>query len=150
MRDDEDSMIGLHDFTGTWRLARRIVEDDGQVARLTGTARFEPLGQGALMLREKGTLHLPGQGGFAATRCYAWWPGQGGVIEVRFDDGRPFHSFDPNTADSAATHWCAPDTYAVRYDFSRWPEWSARWRVDGPRKGYTMYSRYLMQATAGA
>ena len=148
-------MIALHDFIGTWQLARRIVEDAGRQARFEGTARFARMdgaagAAGALLLHEEGTLYLPGQDGLHATRRFTWWPGRDGRVEVRFDDGRPFHVFDPNRAECTDRHWCDPDTYVVRYDFSRWPEWSARWRVDGPRKGYTMHSRYLIHAPAGA
>ena len=52
-------------------------------------------------------------------------------------------AFAGGAGDSGDRHWCDPDSYAVRYDFSRWPEWSARWRVEGPHKAYIMYSRYV-------
>ncbi|MDR9484043.1 MULTISPECIES: DUF6314 family protein [Sediminimonas] len=136
-------MIALSDFIGEWRLTRRIVHDSGQEARFCGQARFKAQADGALLLCEVGTLHVPGQGEFAATRRYLWRPGNAGTIDVQFDDGRPFHRFDPNAGDSGDRHWCDPDSYAVRYDFSHWPEWSARWRVEGPHKAYIMYSRYV-------
>ncbi len=136
-------MIALSDFTGVWQLTRRIIHDGGQQARFDGVATFEPLKADALLLREEGLLRLPGQGGFAANRSYRWGLSGDGAIEVFFDDGRPFHEFDPNADACGDRHWCDPDLYAVRYDFSLWPEWSSRWRVDGPHKGYTMFSTYV-------
>ena len=151
-------MIALSDFKGAWRLTRRIIHDGGQQARFDGVATFEPLdagadagaGAGALLLREEGLLRLAGQGGFAANRCYRWGPSEEGAIAVSFDDGRPFHEFDPNAGACGDRHWCDPDLYAVRYDFSHWPRWSSRWRVDGPRKSYTMFSTYVRDDRAGA
>ena len=62
-------------------------------------------------------------------------------IAVFFEDGRPFHWF--SDAQSAASHDCPPDLYAVSYGFGDWPEsWSARWQVSGPRKDYRMESLY--------
>jgi hypothetical protein len=73
-----------------------------------------------------------------AERVYLW-RASGAGIEVLFDDGRPFHRID----DSAeAAHWCDPDQYDVTYEFGRWPKWSSRWRVLGPRKDYVMVSNY--------
>ena len=74
-----------------------------------------------------------------AERRYLWHT-EGAEIVVRFADERPFHRFSP--AAPAASHWCAPDTYRVRYDFAHWPLWQAQWDVTGPRKDYLMISRY--------
>ena len=59
---------------------------------------------------------------------------------VDYADGRPFHEFDP--ARPRAAHWCDPDDYRVRYDFTRWPLWRAEWEVRGPRKDYLMMTDY--------
>ena len=77
-----------------------------------------------------------------ATRRYLWRAGGAGAIDVLFEDGRFFHSFDPDAPTPAAPHDCPPDTYRVRYDFTGWPEWQAEWRVTGPDKDYTMLSRF--------
>ena len=71
----------------------------------------------------------------AASRDYQWRDGGGGVIEVRFSDGRFFHRFLPEEPAPADVHLCDPDTYRVRYDFARWPLWRAEWRVTGPAQG---------------
>ena len=141
-------MIGLKDFEGRWRIARRITDALGKDATFAGTAVFSPAGAD-LILHEAGRLELSGQGGFQAERRYLW-RAQGALIEVLFDDGRPFHRFDPAGAVAEAGHWCDPDTYDVRYDFGRWPRWSAEWRVTGPRKDYVMQSVYTPDGATDA
>ena len=109
-------------------------------------ARFTRDADG-LVYSESGTLHLPGQPEMHAERRYLW-RGAGSLIEVLFDDGRPFHVFDPAEPRPGADHWCDPDSYSVRYDFTSWPDWSAEWQVIGPRKGYSMYSAYRRDASS--
>ena len=133
-------MLGLADFEGQWRLERQIADALGPDAVFTGTARFSPDGAG-LLLEEAGRLELTGQGGFQAERRYLWRQ-EGVGIAVLFEDGRDFHSFDPANGVAMAEHWCDPDTYRVRYDFTDWPVWHAEWRVTGPRKDYVMRSVY--------
>lgn len=129
----------LNDFIGKWRLDR-VIEDRlaSQRGRFEGHARFTLLGQ-ALKYREEGQLRLGSGPAMAAFRDYVWRD-EGGRIAVDYGDGRVFHSFDP--AEPVARHICTPDDYRVRYDFSRWPDWQAEWTVSGPRKDYTMISRY--------
>ena len=141
---DRAAAPGLKDFAGRWRLDRRI--DDrlsGQVLTLAGEARFVPDDTG-LICHESGILHRPGARPMQAERRYLWREDPAGGIAVFFADGRPFHRFDPSGGGAGveASHWCDPDDYRVRYDFSAWPVWTARWRVDGPRKSYGMQSRY--------
>jgi hypothetical protein len=61
---------------------------------------------------------------------------------VYFADGTFFHRFALSPQPEAA-HFCAPDQYDVTYNFTDWPHWSSTWRVKGPRKDYTMQSRYI-------
>ncbi|MCB2117367.1 MAG: trigger factor [Rhodobacteraceae bacterium] len=129
----------LGEFEGEWTVARRIVDRLGPEARFEGVARFSRAGTG-LLYREEGELFVGGGQGFHAERSYFWHPGEGGRIAVDFGDGRAFHDFDP--AEPAGRHHCGDDDYAVRYDFSHWPEWRAEWVVKGPRKDYTLTSRY--------
>ncbi len=129
----------LADFAGLWRVARDITDHRaGLTGRFTGTAILTPGGPG-LRYREEGSLAFGAAAPVRAERSYLWSE-RGGRIAVCFADGRPFHDFDP--ADAAALHFCAPDHYAVRYDFARWPDWGAEWRVTGPRKDYIMLTRY--------
>ncbi len=130
----------LEDFAGSWCITRRI--DDhraGSVLHFEGDAQFTPSG-GGLDYAETGMLRGLGTAPIQATRRYRWEP-RGAAIAVFFEDGRQFHEFSPAERPIAA-HWCDPDSYRVRYDFSAWPVWSCRWSVDGPRKNYTMQSRY--------
>ncbi len=128
----------LQDFLGHWRLSRQIVPAEGAPARFAGQAVFTPAGAG-LCYHETGLLHLEHGPPMQAGRRYLWHA-EGGEIVVRFADERPFHRFCPTAPQ--ASHFCAPDTYRVAYDFAHWPLWLARWQVKGPRKDYEMISRY--------
>lgn len=134
--------LQLGDFAGVWALSREISQSDGKTARFEGEALFTP-GADGLCYDEKGTLQIAGAAPMQAERRYLW-RASGERIAVFFADGRPFHSFgltDTN-ADTTAAHWCDPDDYRVRYDFTGWPVWRADWRVKGPRKDYRMTSLY--------
>lgn len=131
--------VTLADFEGAWVLERRIVHEDALDAQFRGSARFRPEG-GGLLYEEKGILKVAGQRPVSAQQRYFWREGQGGVIEVLFDDGHAFHMIDP--ARPQDTHWCDPDSYEVSYEFGHWPDWIAVWNVRGPRKAYRMVSTY--------
>lgn len=125
-------------FRGLWRIGRLVIDREGRVSAVFhGTCRFEPDGEG-LECREAGVLRQAGRR-FPAGRVTLWrFPGAGHV-EVRFADGRPFHSF---TADEpAAVHLCGADRYEVAYDFGV-ATWLSRWAVRGPGKDYVMTTRY--------
>lgn len=129
----------LYDFIGDWAIDR-VIEDrlSGQEGRFEGHARFVVDGD-VLRYREEGLLSLGGGPPMMAVREYLWRDADE-RIAVDYGDGRVFHDFDP--ADPAAHHACDPDDYRVRYDFGGWPDWQAEWTVKGPRKDYTMTSRY--------
>ena len=129
----------LNAFEGHWTISRQIEDRRaGAGGQLVGTARFTAVTSG-LRYDEEGQLNLPGAAPMTARRRYFWQQGRAG-IDVSFDDMRPFHSIG---GQGRATHWCDPDSYIVRYDFSAWPDaWSAEWQVSGPRKNYTMRTLY--------
>ena len=132
----------LMDFEGAWVLERRILHEDAPDAEFRGSARFHPDGDG-LLYEERGLMKIDGHRPVSAQRRYLWREGQGGMIEVLFDDGRAFHSILPGAMDEAqASHWCDPDMYEVHYRFGQWPDWIATWKVRGPRKSYRMVSTY--------
>ena len=138
---ERQSVPVLADFCGRWCLVRRITDQLlGMEGRFEGEAWFEPTDDGAYFYREAGQLRFGTGVPFVATRRYLW-RSEAGRFVVYYEDGRPFHSFDP--AEPAARHICTPDDYRVRYDFARWPDWQAEWTVSGPRKDYTMVSRYF-------
>ncbi len=135
-------MPDLSDFEGAWALSR-VIEDrlTGAEGRLTGQAQFLPRHAGGLDYVEEGELSYGGQPPMAATRRYIWLPAPDGVA-VQFEDGRAFHMIEGDRLMPDANHHCDPDLYHVSYDFTRWPDWQAIWRVVGPRKDYRMLSSY--------
>ncbi len=135
-------MLTLADFTGrAWLVMREIHDRRGGVTgEFRGTARFQPDG-GGLLYRETGRLRMGDGPGLSAQRRYLWFQA-GDRIEVRFEDGRQFHSFRPEGRAPGTDHPCGDDLYGVTYDFSAWPNWSAEWAVNGPAKDYRMVSRY--------
>ena len=136
-------MLRPDDFLGEWDLRRTIADQlQGQEGRLTGTARFEPIGNTQLTYSEQGRLRLGAGPEMVASRQYSWsFLGDG--VDVTFDDGRPFHRFIPNGHAAGTDHPCGDDYYTVRYDFTAWPLWEAVWTVKGPRKNYVSHSVYL-------
>ena len=130
----------LRDFAGRWQLRRRI--EDALASELLageGTVDLRPAPGGGLIYDEEIRLAAPGRPALRGTRRYLWQPVPGGIAVV-FEDGRPFHRIALGAAEAEDRHDCAPDLYRVRYDFSGWPIWSARWEVAGPRKSYVMAS----------
>ena len=130
----------LQDFVGHWHLSRRIENALGPDGSLTGTAILQPR-SGGLAYHEQGALRLGEAPPLAASRRYLW-QARSDKIEVRFEDGRAFHAFDPAALLSAARHDCPPDLYLLYYDFSHWPNWRSSVKVSGPRKSYQMVTHY--------
>lgn len=125
-------------FRGRWQMVR-IIENipEGVIGEFWGEAVFEPDGQG-LACREVGVLRFRGAD-YHAERASLWRFPDGGRVEVRYADGRPFHDFA--TVDPIAEHACGEDHYRVAYDFGR-DSWTSRWEVTGPLKDYQMSTRY--------
>lgn len=135
-------MLGRSDFLGRWRLSRQIADSHAdQQGTLTGTATMRADGTHGLIYDEVGTFQL-GQGApMQATRRYLWTFGASEVT-VTFANGDAFHSFVPVGQSAGSDHLCGADMYKVRYDFTAWPNWSARWAVQGPAKDYVMLTNY--------
>lgn len=125
-------------FAGRWQMVR-IIENvpEGVIGEFWGEARFEPDGAG-LTCRESGVLRFRGAD-YHAERVSLWRFGDGGRIEVRYADGRPFHDFVLD--DPQALHDCGDDSYRVSYVFEG-SDWVSRWEVRGPAKDYIMTTRY--------
>jgi Family of unknown function (DUF6314) len=130
------------DFVGTWQVGR-VISDRlaGQTGRFDGQVVLSPRGGDGLNYVETGFLRLGNGPALTATRRYMW-VFQPGLVQVSFDDGRPFHSFTPGVDGAGTDHLCAADFYRVTYGFAGWPVWTAQWQVSGPRKDYTLDSRY--------
>ncbi|MBT8410431.1 MAG: hypothetical protein KJP02_01365 [Octadecabacter sp.] len=138
MRQAED----LSEWLGAYRVARQI--DDyraGQVATFEGTAEISASARGAIY-REAGQLQMAQGAAFRAERVYLWAV-QGPRIAVFFEDGRPFHDFDPRAGGATTEHLCGQDWYRGGYNVSGWPDWQVTWEVTGPRKDYRSVTRYL-------
>ena len=130
--------LKLKDFTGClWVISRQIM-DYSQDANLTFTGRCEVLDG---WYNETGQMVFSDGNSFSSTRRYRWKACTSGV-DVHFDDGRFFHQIDLSTNSPTATHFCDPDDYAVSYDFTHWPVWTAIWKVRGTRKNYEIHSCY--------
>ena len=125
----------LQDFVGSWRVLRDIAHADGTHAVFEGHATFAPETDG-LDYAETGLLRIAGGPALSAAQRYRW----DADLNVYFEDGRFFHTVPPRGGDTA--HWCDPDQYDGRYAFEEWPRFTVQWRVVGPRKDYTMTTRY--------
>jgi len=136
--------VKLTEFEGTWRITRQIKDHRlSRLGQLTGTAVFTP-GPDGMIYTETGTLRFPGQPDLSAKQSYLW--SESGLnIQVKFSDGREFHSIDLTTQTPNAHHHCPPDDYRVTYDFTDWPNWSSRWIVSGPSKDYAMTTLFTHQ-----
>ena len=135
------SPSGVAAFAGRWILNRDIRHVDGLTGRFEGVAEILPAGPGLYSYEERGTLTLGLSEPLHATRRDLWRAAEG-AIDISFGDGRPFHRVDLGGLRPETVHICPPDRYAVAYDFTAWPEWTATWRVEGPRKDYVLTSHY--------
>ena len=134
----------LRDFLGTYQVSRTIEDHrSGQQSTFEGQATLTPDGQGAAY-REVGRLVMNDQS-FEAERRYTWHE-QGGRICVLFEDGTPFHDFDPVRGGQATEHLCGEDMYRGGYAFDEWTCWSLTWDVVGPRKDYRSTTWYVRRA----
>lgn len=124
----------LSPFQTCWTLTR-VVRETGRVSHFTGTATLDADG----VFREEGRWTQGPYAGLSAARRYLWRPG----IEVLFEDGRPFHRFDPALRDQQVHHWCDPDRYDGRYLLDLPGRFTVEWRVRGPRKDYLSETLYL-------
>ncbi len=134
----------ISDFVGEWQV-QRVIRDAkaGQIVHAEGLACLVPADDG-LTYDETVTLRLPGQNDMTGTRRYLWRKSEDGIA-VHFDDGRFFHSLTLGGVQASDHHDCPPDSYDAAYDFSRWPVWSVRWTVTGPRKSYEMETEYRLR-----
>ena len=128
----------IAEFEGVWALEKEIEDRLGEPASFRGAADVRR-DAGAWRYEERGEMRLGSGETLAAERVYLWVQAAKGVA-IAFADGRPFHEMP--FAGGAAEHDCPPDLYRVRYDFSAWPDWTAIWEVQGPRKDYLMTAQY--------
>lgn len=119
--------------------------DDG--SSLIGRAFFKRQEAETLAYHEQGWLRLANGEGFEAFRRYIFRRTPGGFT-VLFAETPPrlFHtillSAGPDGLTGEAGHDCAPDQYESRYVFRASGRFTVRHVVHGPRKDYTMTTRY--------
>lgn len=126
-------------FRGTWQMVR-IIEDarEGVIGEFWGECSFTPEAEG-LACAEAGVLRFRGEDYHAERKSLWRFPGPG-LVEVDYEDGRPFHAF--SIASPRAEHVCGEDTYSVEYRFD--PDaWISVWKVEGPNKAYQMTTRFV-------
>ena len=133
----------FHSLVGAWDFERVV---SGQGA-MTGRAVFSPEGPDLMHYREDGVLTLDHGGRFDFFRDYDYrLSGEG--IAVAFTDGRPFHRllFDPAAEGyprrATAGHACEADLYRGIYCFEGPDRYAVEWGVTGPRKDYTIRTRF--------
>lgn len=130
------------DFAGPWQIGRVISDHKaGQTGRFDGQAVLLPTSDAGLEYVETGLLRIGAAPVLTAARRYHW-AFRDGLVAVTFADHRPFHSFQAGVSGAGTDHLCGADLYRVTYGFADWPVWTALWQVSGPRKDYTLDSRY--------
>ncbi|PIE10565.1 MAG: hypothetical protein CSA72_08660 [Rhodobacterales bacterium] len=134
-------MSVISPFEGDWIL-ERVVDDRraGQTSRFEGRAEVKLEGSGAVLLESGRWVDGPYRG-LGGERRYLW-QADGARIAVLFDDGRPFHVWDPAQGGDCVPHWCDPDTYEGHYDLALPDHWRVTWQVRGPAKDYRMETLY--------
>ncbi|MGH3359873.1 MAG: DUF6314 family protein [Nocardioidaceae bacterium] len=130
-------------LAGRWSVVR-VIEDRsaGVVGGFEGTLDCTPDADAAtLTMHEHGELDWSGvrRPAFRTTRLAVG--DQPGVAEVRFDDGRLFHTLDLRSGVWVADHPCAPDAYEGTFTVNGRDAWAYEWRVTGPRKDLLLRSR---------
>lgn len=125
------------DLLGRWSLERRVHDRRvGRFGRVAGTVAFVRDGDAVRWL-ERGTFTWDGRD-VEVSRELLVVPGTDGW-NVRFDDGRDFHPWQPGRA---VTHPCRADVYCglVDVDDAR-TRLRVLWDVTGPEKDQRIISR---------
>ena len=129
-------------FAGVWSIDRAILDARaGLEGHLSGTARFEPTGDGGLAYVESGVLTFGGDVRPAGRRLLL--RGSGGLsVDVLFADGRAFYRFDLVDDRWTGEHGCGEDTYTVTGRFLGTDRFEEVWHAVGPRKDYRLTTTY--------
>lgn len=121
--------------TGVWRVRRTVIDHAaGQRIVFAGTATIT----GDTFV-EQGETVVDGRS-FPAMRRYRLHR-DATAIEVLFSDGRPFVTLGERSS-QRVEHHCGNDLYAGRFLFASRNRWVELWRVHGPSKRYTSFTRF--------
>lgn len=136
-------------FRGDWVLHRQVTDRRaGTMLNFDGCLAIT-VEDSRLRLEETGRWSDAPWGPLAGHRVYLWVPEGRERVAVLYEDGRPFHAFEPVRQGRArARHLCDPDTYDVTYEFDLPACWQHRWEVTGPTKDYTMLTRLTRPVSA--
>lgn len=133
-------------LVGRWQLTRDLTDRrDGVAGDMTGHAVFAAEGD-TLRYRETGAMRLGGYHG-QAHQSYLYHFPQPGAAQVRFTDGRAFHTLDLTGGVWQAVHRCGADTYEGRFRVRSFDLLEATWRIAGPRKDQRLSTRYRRDRT---
>jgi hypothetical protein len=122
---------------GRWRLERWLDDHrSGVCGTFTGDAEFAATDDPAVLrYEERGELRFGGHAG-PATRSLVCLGRPGGVVDVRFADGREFYRLDLTPGCCQAEHLCGRDRYTVTFRVLSPDLLEERWHVLGPEKAY--------------
>ncbi|MYU24530.1 DUF6314 family protein [Streptomyces sp. SID8352] len=133
-------------LTGRWHTGRTVRDLAGDVTgRFEGTTVFRAAADGELLCRESGTLTWRGATRPAGRTLRYAAGGAPGTAEVRFADGRPFHTLDLGTGHHVAEHPCAADHYRGEFTVRDRDHWHLVWRVRGPAKDLLLSTGYTRE-----
>lgn len=122
-------------LAGEWSLRRTIVDHGNCVTgRFEGDGRCRAVGRRG-HYEEDGTLTF-GARASHARRALQLIAVDGGTIDVRFADGRPFFELDLRAGRCDAVHHCGADLYELQFEVIGADRLLERWRVSGPAKDY--------------
>jgi hypothetical protein len=130
-------------LVGPWCTVRRIADRrSGATGRFKGGATFTPTPNG-LRYDERGTL-VHGSFRGETTRTYRFvFSRHPAIADVRFDDGRLFHTLDLSSGITDVEHDCGSDRYRGRCRLLGRSSWTLVWKIEGPRKQMLIGTHYV-------
>ncbi|MGW4568264.1 DUF6314 family protein [Streptomyces sp. NPDC004561] len=133
-------------LAGRWRVERDVRDlASGDRGRFEGVTVFGALPDGGLLHEESGVFTWHGVAR-PATRTLRFLPGDApGTADVRFADGRPFHTLDLTSGRYVADHPCAADLYRGEFTVRDAGHWRSVWRVGGPAKDLVLTTDYVRE-----
>jgi len=132
----DSPVLNLFRFRGTWILHREVYSGGERMGCFTGSARFTTHNDVNLKYVEEGILHLTSLPSMIGRRSYIWSPS----LDVYFETGEFFHRIP--IAGGGVVYQCSADIYLGQYEFTKWPQWSLKWFVNGPKKDYELVTLY--------
>ncbi len=131
---------------GAWDVDRAVLDlGTGGRGAFRGTARGVVVAAGVLCFEEEGEMTVNGHRG-PARRTFELVRTASGRADVRFADGRHFHSLELGPAPFAVEHRCGADSYRGEFQLHGSERWSSVWEVCGPAKRYRLATSYARRA----